>query len=365
MRKNEKIEEVIFVTAESYIDHSYTIAEELQKHIRFPVFMQAREQTDEIDRWCKKLGAEFVLRKRFRNPFSFFHELKFILRLRKMNADITWFDGLTFYQVLLAKLFIKEFLVTVHDVEKHPGSAQHHASTSLKMTFWFLKKNICVVSKSQAEIFKARFGFDAKLFRLPIINYFTEAGKERLSVRDTSPGNKTVKFFFFGSVEPYKGIEYLLDAVDILNSKGLNFSLGIYGRLKYNIGDLKNKISSLKNTVLVDEFIDYRAISNIYAQNDVIILPYRQVTQCGPLLIGYNENVPSICSNQKGFYEYIDEGKSALVFNNTAGDLAEKMELLIKSPGKISEMKNYIQGEIHNKFSMPALAKEYIENFNR
>lgn len=281
-----------------------------------------------------------------------------------MDADLVWFNTLTVYQVLLVKLFIKRFLVTVHDVEKHPESTQHHATFSMKMTFWFLKKNICVVSKTQGEIFKSRFGFEAKIFRLPVINYFKESGNEIASGGNVNSDKSKVRFFFFGSIEPYKGIEYLLDAADILNSKGMDFSLGIYGKLKYNTGELKSRINSIENTVLADEFIDYRRISSIYSQNDVLILPYRQVTQCGPLLIGYSENVPAICSSLKGFYEYVDEGNSALVFSNTAEDLADKMESLIKSPGKIGEMKSYIQNEIHKKFSMQTLAKEYLENFN-
>jgi glycosyltransferase involved in cell wall biosynthesis len=82
-------------------------------------------------------------------------------------------------------------------------------------------------------------------------------------------------------------------------------------------------------------------------------------------LIGYNENVPAVCSAQKGFAEYVEEGKSALIFSNTAKDLADKMESLILSPLRIPEMKDYIQNEMHKRFSMQVLVKEYLENFNQ
>lgn len=350
---------VVFITAESYIDHSYTIARELKKHIDFPVFIQAKQKTPEIEKWCKSVNAEFLKRRRFRNPFSFISEIKFMFSLRKMKADLHWFNTLTVYQVFLVKLFIKKFIVTVHDVEKHPQNSQHHASFSLRLTFALLKRNICVASRSQAEIFRSRFGFDTKVFQLPIIDYFTDAAPKS----EKPPVSEKIRFFFFGSVEQYKGIEILIEAAEILEKRGALFSLGIFGKLKYNAVELKEKISKVRSIELKDDFVEYNKVREIYNQNGVLLLPYKQVTQCGPLLIGYNELTPAICNNLPGFREYTDSEKSALVFNNTAVDLADKMGVLINAPGKIAEMKEYIGSEINKKFSIQSLAQEYINNF--
>lgn len=352
---------VIYVTSESYIDHSYTIARELQKHVELPVFIQAREESPELLDWAGRLGAIIVKRKRFRNPWNFFREIGFILKLKKMNADLIWFNTLNIYQVLPVKLLIKNFLVAVHDVEKHPESRQRHASLAMKMTFALLKKKVCVVSKTQAAIFKNRFSFDAKLFQLPVINYFTEVAAESVSSGRKADG--AIKFFFFGSVEAYKGIETLLEAAEILQNKNLDFKLGIYGKLKYNREELKQRIENLKKAELLDEFIDYKTISAIYKANDILVLPYKQVTQCGPLLIGYNESVPAICGRQPGFLEYVDDGFSGLIFNNSADDLADKMEYIIKNPAALITMKEYINTVIKEKFSMQRLAEQYVNNF--
>ena len=351
---------VIYVTSESYIDHSYTIAKELVKHVVLPVFIQSRHESPELASWAEHLGATVIKRKRFRNPWNLVREIGFILRLRKMNADMIWFNGLNIYQVLPVKFFIKKFLVTVHDVEKHPESRQRHAFLALKMTFALLKKHICVVSKTQAALFKNRFGFDAKMFQLPIIDYFTDAGSG--SSRPVTKTGGPIKFFFFGSVEPYKGLETLLEAAEILQKKNLDFSLGIYGKLKYNRDELAQRIKALKNAELIDEFIDYKNISGIYKEGDVLVLPYKQVTQCGPILIGYNELVPAICSNQPGFLEYVDDAQSGLVFDNSAEDLAAKMEYVIKNPAVLNKMKEYINTVIKTKFAMPQLVEQYTEN---
>jgi glycosyltransferase involved in cell wall biosynthesis len=95
----------------------------------------------------------------------------------------------------------------------------------------------------------------------------------------------------------------------------------------------------------------------------MIVLPYKQVTQCGPLLIGYSENIPAIVSDQPGFREYADDGNSALIFDNSAEGLAQKMEQVINDPAMLNRMSEYIKNTIRDKYGMQVLAEDYIKNF--
>jgi len=350
---------IIYVTGESYIDHSYTIARELKKHLRLDIYFSSKEVTGEVSFFLKTLNAVYVKRQRFRNVFSIFKELRFILKLRRANADCVWFNTLNVYQVWLVKHLLKKYIVMVHDVELHPETGEKHGNLSVKLTLKKYPRNICVASNSQAEVFEKQFGFKPKVFRLPVIDYYRDIAANTEKKR----ADGKIRFFFFGSIEKYKGLETLLEAVEILNKKDLEFDLNIYGRLKYNEEEFLEKINVLKNVNLVNKFIDYKEIHNIYITNDVIILPYKQVTQCGPLLIGYSENTPAIVSRHPGFTEYTDNGNSALVFENTAESLAEKMQLCINDPRVISRMREFIGTEIKNRFSMQSLAEEYINNF--
>ena len=352
---------VVYLTSESYIDHSYTVVQELSRHLEMKVFLQAKESTIEIDRWCKKFGAEFVPRKRFRNPLSFISEIFFLLRIRKMKPDVVWFNTMTVYQVLLADILLKKFLVVMHDVDLHPQSGDRHGLFSVKMTMKLALRKICAASRTQAEIFNRQHGFYPPVFRLPVINYYKETGEE-------ISGNKSkdkVKFFFFGSVEKYKGIETLLDAAELLEKKGMNFELNIYGKIKYDQEQILDRIRNLVNASIHDEFLDYRKIHSVYVNNDVLILPYRQVTQCGPLLIGYSEGVPAICSDLPGFREYVADGADSMIYDNTPHGLADLMEVIINDPGIINKLSKGIEEIAMKKFSMDVLAKEYLENFKK
>ena len=352
---------IVYITNESYLDHSYTVAKELGKRENLIVYLLAKESTEEIVKWCSKLNATFVKRKRYRNPLSFFTELKFILSVKKLKADYVWFNTLNFYQLLFVKLLLKRFLVMVHDVEFHPELKDPFAAFSVKLTFSLLKTKLCTASETQASLYENRYGFKPKVFQLPVIDYFSDISVPKSQEKHRS---NTIRFFFFGSIKRYKGIETLIEAAEILESMEADYEINIYGKFRYEAGELISRLKKLRNVKLQNEFIRFDEIRGIYSQNDVLILPYKHVTQCGPLLIGFNELVPSVCSDLPGFREYVEDGKTGLIFDNSARGLADKMMLLINNRKLISKMKEFIKTDTFRKYSMKNLLDRYIKNFS-
>jgi glycosyltransferase involved in cell wall biosynthesis len=369
---------IIFITTESLMDHSYTMTTWLRKHIELDVIFTAREETEEIKNFCSALNAKFVKRARYKNPLSIFKEIKLLSYIKKQNADLVWFNTLTLLQSLLLKFFIRRPLINAHDIEYHPEESDYHGILSQKITFRIFKHCIAVMSNTQAGIFEKQYGFKPYVLPLPVIDYYEEARRTDDTARETkgqkgiteagiaspSPQLK-IRFLFFGSILPYKGVEKLIEAAKILESKGLEFELNIYGKIRYDHEKIASGIAGLKNVKHENEFINYKDVYHVYETNDIIIIPYIHVSQCGPLLIGYNQNIPCITSDHPGFREYVDNGKSGLIFDNTAGSLADRMEELIKNPEPISKMEKYIQNNIKQRFSMQSLAHKYLEIFKK
>lgn len=355
---------VLFVTTESMLDHSYTMIKELRRHITLDVIITAKKLTPELERYLKDPGVKFFKRRGFKDPLSIFTELKLLLYIRRQKPDVVWFNVFSLVQSVLVKLLLKNVIVNAHDIELHPEEKDIHGILSQKVTFMLYKSSIAVMSKTQARHFEEKYGRLPYLFQLPLIDYYEAVGGKK--TKDSQPAkNNEVNFLFFGSIMPYKGIEKLLDAAVLLEKENQKFKINIHGRLNYNREELQRKIASLKSINFVNAFIDYRDVSGIYSSNDVIIIPYIQVSQCGPLLIGFNQNMPAICSRLEGFEEYVDDGSSGLLFENTAQSLAEKMKMIISDPGMIAEMKQYINTATRAKFSMAALAPSYIEVFKK
>ncbi|MBZ0204433.1 MAG: glycosyltransferase family 4 protein [Ignavibacteria bacterium] len=355
---------VVYLSSESFIDHSYTIVRGLRergREIDLKIFFQAKELTEEVRAWCEKTGSEFIKRRRFRNTLSFFDDINLLRKVKKQKADVVWFNTMTVYQAILAPLMLKKYIVMMHDIELHPESTEKHGTLASKLTLRFSKRKIATASKNQAEIFNKQYGILPRVFQLPIITYFKESARSSTGLTKSDH----VRFFFFGSVEKYKGLEMLLEAAEILEDKGLKFEVNIHGKLKYNKDEITARIIRLKKIRLFDEFIDYRDIHSVYKNNDVLILPYKQVTQCGPLLIGLSEGVPAICNDLEGFSEYVTSGVDGIIFEGTAQSLAEKMEAIIKSRATIEELNRGIEANAVKKFSMAGLTDKYIDNLKQ
>jgi glycosyltransferase involved in cell wall biosynthesis len=354
---------VLFVTTDSFIDHSYTIALELRKKIDLRVFILAKKKTEEIRRWCNDLNAEFVERKRYRNPLNIYYQFKFILKLSKLEANKICFNALNLYQAILAKLLLRNIIVIFHDVDPHPDSKDYFSIFTNKITLRLYKQNVCTVSKTQAGIFQRIFGFEPDVMQLPLIDYYQKVSP--IEKKETEKRPSKIKFFFFGTINPYKGIETLIEAAGILSRRNADFKLSIIGKINYNREEIGKKILENKNIELIDKYIDYKEVSRIFRENDVIILPYKQVTQCGPLLISYDAGIPCICNDLTGFREYVDDGKSGFLFNKTSENLADIMQYIISNPEIINEQSKYIRKIIREKFSVHSLLNIYIDILSR
>src|SRR4030095_7246720 len=292
---------LIFVTSESMLDHSYTMIRELRNHVELTSYIIAKEKSEELKDFCRDLNSVFVQRYSFKNPLSMLKERKLFKELKNKNADLIWFDRTTFYQTLLLKNYLKNYLINIHDVDLHPEEKDKHGIWTQKLIFrseehtselqshrdlhsfptrrssdlllknylknylinihdvdlhpeekdkhgiWTQKlifkrhrNRIAVMSRTQAAIFEKLYGIKPFLLQLPIIDYYGVVTP--LPKREPKPGDK-VKFFFFGSVLPYKGLENLIEAAGILSSKGAEFELNIYGKLKYNEAEFTERIS--------------------------------------------------------------------------------------------------------------------------
>src|SRR5436309_540859 len=101
---------VLFVTTESTIDHCYTMIKELRNHVDLSVIVTAKEMTDELNEYCIFSSAVFFRRASFKNPFGVFRDLRLLKEIKKKKADLVWFSGMSFYQALLVRFFIKNFI---------------------------------------------------------------------------------------------------------------------------------------------------------------------------------------------------------------------------------------------------------------
>ena len=160
---------------------------------------------------------------------------------------------------------------------------------------------------------------------------------------------------FFGQIAPYKGLEYLVQALSELSEMERNIKLIIAGKVKRGCDgywqDIENMIVKflLENTVVRKiEYIPDNKIEVYFKAADALVLPYRQIFQSGPLFMAYKFGLPVIATDVGSFRDDILDGKTGLVCNpRDPHDLAKKILLFFESelykelPSKREEITNF------------------------
>lgn len=143
---------------------------------------------------------------------------------------------------------------------------------------------------------------------------------------------------FFGHISPYKGLEYLVDAMAALARTDPEYRLLIVGRPKNCAlywAKVEQRISDLglrPNVIARIEFVADEETEVYFKAADVLVLPYIDIFQSGVLFLGYNFGLPVIASDVGSFREDIVEGKTGYVFKpRDSEELAAAIQTYFKS----------------------------------
>jgi glycosyltransferase involved in cell wall biosynthesis len=121
---------------------------------------------------------------------------------------------------------------------------------------------------------------------------------------------------FFGKVRKYKGLAVLLNAMPKVVSQ-LDCRLTIVGEFYDSIDKYREIISKLEldNVISIDNrYVDNEEVPGIFAQADVLILPYVTASQSAVAQIALSNGLPVIASDAGGLSEAILDGVIGLLF---------------------------------------------------
>lgn len=129
--------------------------------------------------------------------------------------------------------------------------------------------------------------------------------------------NKTA--LFFGNIAPYKGLEYLVEAMAHVTKTLAGCQLIIAGRPKgpgAYWAAIERRIETLQLRESIIERIEYISDADTemyFKAADVLVLPYIHVFQSGVLFLSYNFGLPVIATDVGSLREDIAEGKTGFV----------------------------------------------------
>jgi glycosyltransferase involved in cell wall biosynthesis len=160
-------------------------------------------------------------------------------------------------------------------------------------------------------------------------------------IRFNHTPRKKLRFAFIGSIIPSKGVDVLIKAWKHAHPK--NAELYIYGNLdtdpKY--GAKIRKLSEGIRTIQFKGTFAADKVADVYKNIDVLVIPSRWFENV-PLVLrnAFIAKQPVIATNLGSLSETVTDGKTGFLFENEdVSDLAEKIQMFVKNPSLIEEMK--------------------------
>ena len=133
---------------------------------------------------------------------------------------------------------------------------------------------------------------------------------------DAAPNRTGRTILFFGKIRKYKGLAVLLEAMPRVLSQ-VDCRLMIVGEFYDPIdryGEIIRKLK-LENCVVIDNrYVENEEVPGIFAQADLLVLPYLTASQSAVAQIALSNGLPVIASDAGGLSEAILDGVNGLLF---------------------------------------------------
>lgn len=147
-------------------------------------------------------------------------------------------------------------------------------------------------------------------------------------LRAPEPG----RILFFGRMEAYKGLDVLLDAVDLLRAQGLTFTLVLAGRGS-ELERLRDRTSASPDIEVLDGFLSPAEVIREFQRCAFVVAPYLDATQSGVTAGAIANGRAIVASAVGGLPEVVRDGLNGLLVPpGDARALADALGRMLREP---------------------------------
>lgn len=293
--------------------------------------------------------------------WSYFKESFLLWKfIKDGNFDVVHHDS---YFQGIRTLYYKlsnHWVTTFHDPFPHTGEESGNYRKKYELTIKG-SNGYVLLNDNQKKQFCDTYNVDSStvlINRLGIYDNIRSFVEEK-----TLPKRNNI--LFFGRISPYKGIEYLCEAMKIVRQAVPDATLTIAGggKMYFDIDPYKQ----LEYIEVRNHYIGMKELADLLSRCALSVCPYTDATQSGVIMTSFSLYKPVVASNVGGLSEMIDDGKSGLLVPpKDARALADAIISLLQDDTKLSSMTEYIRQEYERgNRSWNAIADKYIEYYKK
>lgn len=295
--------------------------------------------------------------KKDSSPQALMMALRVTRFIKKGKFDVIHTDCMFgMWNLMLYKLFGKKMVLTVHDPFPHTGEISARKMFNYKMAMQSVHKFVLLNNKQ-----KDRFCETYRVYSKQIlINRLGVYDNIRTFISSQVP-SYTHNVLFFGRISPYKGIEYLCEAMMKVREQVADATLTIAGggKMYFDIEPYQ-KQDWVK---VINRYVGMEELAGLLQNCALSVCPYTDATQSGVIMTSYSLCKPVVATNVGGLGEMVENGKTGLlVLPKDVDALADAITALLKDDAKREKMADNIRNDyfVGDK-SWKVIAGKYIE----
>lgn len=287
--------------------------------------------------------------------------LKVVQFIKKGQFDVIHTDCmLGMWELLLYKLFRKEMVLTVHDPFPHTGEITARKKFNYKMAMKMVRHFVLLNDKQKEQFCKSYHVRHEQILinRLGVYDNISTFVRQQYS-------KTSHNVLFFGRISPYKGIEYLCQAMLKVKEQVPDATLTIAGggKMYFDISPYQN----LNWVKVINRYVGMEELAGLLQNCALSVCPYTDATQSGVIMTSYSLCKPVVATNVGGLGEMVEDGKTGLLVSpKDINALAHAIIALLNDDAKREEMADNIRNDyfVGDK-SWKVIAEKYVEFYKR
>ena len=316
--------------------------------------------------------------------YKSYMDLNNVYVINRLNQSVLNFKNITLYKELVGKIqkikpdainivghidvlasmllvFRKKIVLTVHDPFLHSGEQSFRRSFFRKLAMKGIPKFVLLNNK-QKEAFMTAFKLQPNqvcITRLGVYDCISNF------ISENSPDESFSKnILFFGRISPYKGVEYLLEAMKMVHKEVPDAKLTIAGG-----GKMYFDISPFENLTYINirnRYIGMEELAGLISKAQIVVCPYTDATQSGVVMTSFSLGIPVVATNVGGMAETMKDGKYGLIVPpRNAQEIAKALIRLLLSESEVEKMREHIKKDFFNEHDWKAIAETYIKFYQK
>lgn len=314
----------------------------------------------------------FLIIKTIKTFINYLVLLWHIWREKPDVLHIEWLPLLDYVAIecSIVSLFKKlspqtKLVYTIHNI--FPHNASDNLKRNYKQRFLrlipLIDHFVVHTNNTKDDVIK-EYNIEANNIAVIPHGIFTMKGMESKTRKDSNDGK--VVFIMYGNMEEYKGTDLLVQALALLpDSYKDKIRVKIIGRINSEFYTKLSKMETGVETIWMPHFVDDDTLCQEIVDSDVILLPYRAISQSGVLLLALSFQKCILTSDLPSFHETLDGYDDNMFFeSNNAQSLSD---LIVKYLNNEIDVKRAV-GAIKNlneKYSWSSVAKLTVEMYNQ